>query len=99
MLLNLPACLDFRRNHFLSFFRDTSRHIFYHVFRYRSFIRIHIVLATNFVKHVVELNDNVAVIRSDGNDEIFVDPTSALRINGSDITLANVSCGGIEQAP
>ena len=24
-----------------------------------------------------------------------MDPTSALRINGSDITLANVSCGGI----
>ena len=44
---------------------------------------------------VVELNENVAVTRSDGNDEIFVDPTSALRINGSDITLANVSCGGI----
>ena len=44
---------------------------------------------------VVELNDNVAITRSDGNDEIFVDPTSALRINGSDITLANVSCGGI----
>jgi hypothetical protein len=44
---------------------------------------------------VVELNDNVAVIRSDGNDEILVDPTSALRINGSDITLANVGCEGI----
>ena len=44
---------------------------------------------------VVELNDNVAVTRSDGNDEIFVDPTSALRINGSDITLANVGCEGI----
>ena len=44
---------------------------------------------------VVELNDNVAITRSNGNDEIFVDPTSALRINGSDITLANVSCGGI----
>ena len=44
---------------------------------------------------VVELNDNVAITRSDGNDEIFVDPTSALRISGSDITLANVSCGGI----
>ena len=44
---------------------------------------------------VVELNDNVAITRSDGNDEIFVDPTSALRINGSDITLANEGCGGI----
>jgi hypothetical protein len=44
---------------------------------------------------VVELNDNVAITRSDGNDEIFVDPTSALRINGSDITLANVGCEGI----
>ena len=44
---------------------------------------------------VVELNDNVAVTRSDGNDEIFVDPTSVLRINGSDITLANVGCEGI----
>ena len=44
---------------------------------------------------VVELNNNVAITRSDGNDEIFVDPTSALRISGSDITLANVNCGGI----
>ena len=43
----------------------------------------------------VEINDNVVVSRSDGNTAIFVDPTSALRINGSDITISGVSCGGI----
>ena len=43
----------------------------------------------------VELNDNVVVSRSDGNAAIFVAPTSALRINGSDITISGVSCGGI----
>jgi len=39
----------------------------------------------------VELNDNVIVSRSDGNAVILVDPTSALRINGSDITISGVS--------
>ena len=29
------------------------------------------------------------------NTAFFVDPTSALRINGSDITISGVSCGGI----
>ena len=43
----------------------------------------------------VEINDNVIVSRSDGNSTIFVDPTSALRINGSDISISGVSCGGI----
>ena len=43
----------------------------------------------------VEINDNVVVSRSDGDYAIFVDPTSALRINGSDITISGVSCGGV----
>ena len=43
----------------------------------------------------VEINDNVIVSRSDGNSAIFVDPTSALRINGSDISISGVSCAGI----